>query len=120
MVVSRSATICEIDTFITLLSSTITNWAAASTATGTQTDAAGAEAAERFATVIGRMLVKVRARRKDVGRCVRTWADTPACAIARRSAQAEDHAMTFLWFVIGAVLVVVWVITVVDLIRRHL
>ncbi len=27
MVVSRSATICEIATFMTLLSSTITNWA---------------------------------------------------------------------------------------------
>jgi hypothetical protein len=36
MVVSRSATICEIETFITLLSSTITNWAAARIAIGSQ------------------------------------------------------------------------------------
>jgi len=34
MVVWRSLTICEIDTFMTLLSSTITNCAAASTAIG--------------------------------------------------------------------------------------
>src|SRR3954468_22586069 len=34
IVVLRSATIWEIDTFMTLLSSTITNWAAANTAIG--------------------------------------------------------------------------------------
>ena len=34
MVVSRSSTICEIDTFMTLLSSTITNWAEAKIAIG--------------------------------------------------------------------------------------
>ena len=34
IVVSRSATICEIDTFMTLLSSTITNCAAARIAIG--------------------------------------------------------------------------------------
>src|SRR3954454_4155234 len=37
IVVSRSLTICEIDTFMTLLSSTITNCAAASTEIGSQT-----------------------------------------------------------------------------------
>src|SRR5262245_19054140 len=36
IVVSRSATICEIDTFMTLLSSTITNWAAARIEMGSQ------------------------------------------------------------------------------------
>src|SRR6185295_2416167 len=36
IVVLRSATICEIDTFITLLSRTITNWAAARIAIGSQ------------------------------------------------------------------------------------
>ena len=36
IVVSRSATICEIDTFMTLLSSTITNCAAAKTVIGSQ------------------------------------------------------------------------------------
>ena len=36
MVVSRSSTICEIDTFMTLLSSTITNWADARIAIGSQ------------------------------------------------------------------------------------
>ena len=35
-VVSRSATICEIETFITLESSTITNWAAARMTSGSQ------------------------------------------------------------------------------------
>jgi hypothetical protein len=38
MVVSRSATICEIDTFITLLSSTITNCADAKIAIGSPSD----------------------------------------------------------------------------------
>lgn len=28
--------------------------------------------------------------------------------------------MTIIWFVIGATLLVVWVITIVDIIRRHL
>jgi hypothetical protein len=51
-VVSRSATICEIDTFMTLLSSTITNCADAKTAMGSQSrrgassPATGAVAAE--------------------------------------------------------------------------
>src|SRR3954469_2116276 len=39
MVVSRSATICEIDTFMTLLSSTITNCAEARTVIGSQAGA---------------------------------------------------------------------------------
>ena len=38
IVVSRSATICEIDTFMTLLSSTITNCADARIAIGSQSD----------------------------------------------------------------------------------
>ena len=42
IVVSRSATICEIDTFMTLLSRTITNWAAARIAIGTQLARMGA------------------------------------------------------------------------------
>src|SRR5918994_3655238 len=41
MVVSRSATIWEIDTFMTLLSSTITNWAAPRIASADQPAAAG-------------------------------------------------------------------------------
>ena len=45
MVVSRSATICEIDTFITLLSSTITNWAAPRIASADQPAAVGSAAA---------------------------------------------------------------------------
>src|SRR3954453_12786229 len=54
MVVSRSATICEIDTFMTLLSSTITNCAAARTAIGSHTASpwgAGGDAADRSRTV---------------------------------------------------------------------
>src|SRR4051795_11577298 len=41
IVVSRSATICEIDTFMTLLSSTITNWAAPRIVMGSQRRTAG-------------------------------------------------------------------------------
>jgi hypothetical protein len=57
IVVSRSATICEIDTFMTLLSSTVTNCAAPSTAIGSQTGAAAFAVAAGADVGYGLMLV---------------------------------------------------------------
>src|SRR3954469_22085743 len=66
IVVSRSSTIREIDTFMTLLSSTITNCAAASTAMGSQVGddrASGCAAAAGRATVMAAAGSRPDARR---------------------------------------------------------
>src|SRR4029453_5164383 len=65
IVVSRSATICEIDTFMTLLSSTITNCALARMASGAQLTAT-APFADR--TALSEALIHPQARRRGASR----------------------------------------------------
>src|SRR4051812_10534769 len=105
MLVSRSLTICEIDTFMTLLSSTITNWAAARTAIGSQAalgaarPARGAGSAEALAapgTAMLRWGLRARRARNDARRCgsgVPTPGHTPARKVAPGRPNGEPGLM---------------------------
>src|SRR3954451_19776050 len=85
IVVSRSLTICEIDTFMTLLSSTITNCAAASTEIGSQT--------RRVACSAIRPIVRATGRRRQ-WRAPVSRGDARTYAGNRRAGVQRGHADT--------------------------
>ena len=81
IVVSRSSTICEIDTFMTLLSSTITNCAAASTMIGSPTVPSFAVARAR---AMARAGVGLRMRAPAPGHWRAGWRAAPGPAMLAR------------------------------------
>src|SRR3954451_7432717 len=43
-----------------------------------------------------------------------------ACTIVRAAAIEDDGAMGLLWTLIAFVVVIIWILTIVDIVRRHL